>query len=52
MKTRHDLSQLNWRLSGWTPHLWRMMQTMELGETPDAKVLALREVWRSRKAEK
>lgn len=41
MKTRHDLSLLNWRLSGWTPHLWRLMQTLELGETPDAEIGAV-----------
>lgn len=41
MKAIYDLSQLNWRLSGWTPELWRLVQTMELGETPTAEVMAI-----------
>ncbi|MHB1459153.1 MAG: glycoside hydrolase family 2 protein [Armatimonadota bacterium] len=38
MKTQYDLSQLNWRLTGWTPYLWRMNQTVELGETPHSEI--------------
>jgi beta-mannosidase len=38
MKKVSDLSALNWKLSGWTPHLWRLMQTLELGETPNAEI--------------
>lgn len=38
MITRTDLSSLDWTLSGWTPHLWRLMQTIELGETPTAEI--------------
>lgn len=41
MRNRFDLSALDWRLSGWTPHLWRLMQTMELGETPNAEVTGI-----------
>lgn len=41
MLTRHDLSQLNWTLSGWTPHLWRMVRTVEIGASPDAEVAAI-----------
>lgn len=38
MKETFDLSQLDWTLSGWTPYLWGLMQTLELGEQPDAEV--------------
>ena len=41
MRTTHDLSTLDWTLSGWTPHLWRLMQTLELGETPNADVMGV-----------
>ncbi|HSV74839.1 MAG TPA: glycoside hydrolase family 2 TIM barrel-domain containing protein [Chthonomonadales bacterium] len=41
MRRTHDLSELRWTLSGWTPDLWRMMQTMELGQLPDADVPGL-----------
>ncbi|MHB1455810.1 MAG: glycoside hydrolase family 2 protein [Armatimonadota bacterium] len=41
MKTQYDLSQLNWRLTGWTPYIWRLTQTMEIGETPSSEVLAV-----------
>ena len=41
MKITHDLSKLNWKLSGWTPHLWRMQQTMEIGASPDSEVSAI-----------
>jgi beta-mannosidase len=33
-----DLSKQKWTLSGWTPHLWRLMLTAELGETPNAEI--------------
>jgi beta-mannosidase len=36
-----DLGALEWRLSGWTPHLWRLMQTLELSETPNAEVMGV-----------
>jgi beta-mannosidase len=38
MKICHDLSTLDWALSGWTPHLWRLMQTAEIGALPAAEV--------------
>lgn len=41
MKITQDLSTLEWKLSGWTPHLWRLLQTMELGETPTAEIMAV-----------
>ncbi len=41
MKTQHDLSQLEWKLSGWIPELWRMDQTMEISASPNAEVFAV-----------
>ncbi|MFM7320905.1 MAG: glycosyl hydrolase 2 galactose-binding domain-containing protein [Armatimonadota bacterium] len=38
MKTIHDLGALEWTLSGWTPHLWRLFRTMELGASPMAEI--------------
>src|SRR5438477_11317607 len=38
MIARHDLGDLTWTLSGWTPHLWRLMQTAEIGALPSAEV--------------
>jgi len=38
MKRIHDLGTLNWNLSGWTPHLWRLFRTMELGASPMAEI--------------
>lgn len=40
-KQYHDLSKLDWTLSGWQPELWRMHQTMEIGASPDAEVRAV-----------
>lgn len=31
MKIAHDLSKLNWKLSGWTPFSWAFMRSMEVG---------------------
>jgi beta-mannosidase len=42
MKRITDLSNLPWKLSGWTPNLWRLMQTLELGETPNAEVMGVK----------
>lgn len=41
MRQQFDLSQLNWTLSGWTPHIWRMEQTMEIGASPNAEVIGI-----------
>lgn len=41
MKTQYDLSQLEWKLSGWIPELWRMDRTMEIGASPNAEVPAI-----------
>ena len=41
MKKQYDLSRLDWTLSGWTPHLWRMQQTMEIGASPNAEVAGI-----------
>ena len=38
MKRNHNLGTLDWTLSGWTPHLWRLMQTVEIGALPTAEV--------------
>jgi beta-mannosidase len=37
MKTTYDLSTLSWTLAGWTPYLWRLLKTLELGESPQAE---------------
>ena len=42
MKTTYDLGSLEWTLSGWTPHLWRLMQTAEIGSLPTAEIKGLR----------
>lgn len=36
-----DLSQLEWKLSGFHPELWRMQQSMEIGASPHAEVRAI-----------
>ncbi|MBQ7258244.1 MAG: hypothetical protein IJS60_11200 [Abditibacteriota bacterium] len=36
-----DLSKQKWSLSGWTPELWRMHKTMEIGASPIAEVRAM-----------
>jgi len=41
MKQQYNLSTLKWTLSGWTPHLWRMQRTMEIGASPNAEVLGI-----------
>lgn len=42
MKKRyHDLSTLDWTLTGWQPELWRMQHTMEIGASPNAEVRAV-----------
>ena len=38
MKATFDLGTLDWTLSGWTPHLWRLFRTMELGASPMAEL--------------
>ncbi|MCY3023658.1 MAG: hypothetical protein NTW87_32155, partial [Planctomycetota bacterium] len=38
MRTVHDLSQLEWRLSGWTPHVWRFNKSMETGALSQAEI--------------
>ncbi len=41
MIKRYDLSQLNWKLSGWIPKLWRMDQSLEIGASPNAEISAI-----------
>src|SRR5690242_14657954 len=41
MKRTIDLSSLKWKLSDWTPQLWRLMQTIELGEMPNAEIMGI-----------
>lgn len=36
-----DLSQLDWQVTGWVPHLWRLDQTMEIGASPNAEIRAI-----------
>jgi len=38
MKRQYDLSQLAWTLSGYAPHVWRFMRSMEAGATPSAEI--------------
>ncbi len=42
MKITRDLSTLTWTLAGWTPNLWRMGKTLELGESPEAELRGVR----------
>lgn len=38
MKQRYDLVKLDWKLSGWMPHLWRLDRTQEIGASPVAEI--------------
>lgn len=40
-KQCYDLSQLDWKLTGWIAEFWRMQQTMEIGASPNAEVSAI-----------
>jgi beta-mannosidase len=39
MIQRYDLSQLEWKLAGWIPHLWEFQPITQLDEARDAKVV-------------
>lgn len=39
MIQRYDLSQLEWKLAGWIPHLWQFQPVTQLTEARDAKVV-------------
>ena len=43
MHRSHDLSSLDWTLTGWAPFLWRAAVTMEIGAmaTPDHRVASV-----------
>ncbi|MEN6355532.1 MAG: glycoside hydrolase family 2 TIM barrel-domain containing protein [Armatimonadota bacterium] len=38
MKKIYDLSKLDWKLSGYTPYVWWLTKSMEVGATPEADV--------------
>ncbi|MCE5315056.1 MAG: glycoside hydrolase family 2 TIM barrel-domain containing protein [Armatimonadota bacterium] len=38
MTKTYDLSKLDWSLSGWTPYLWKIGKTLEIGALPDAEI--------------
>ena len=38
MNKRFDLSQLEWKLSGWAPNVWRCCRNVEIGASPLADV--------------
>src|SRR4051794_22003754 len=38
MKQTFDLSKLDWRVSGWMPHFWRLVKSMELGNAAQAEI--------------
>lgn len=41
MREYHDLSKLDWYVSGWAPHSWRMSQSIELGEALNSEITAV-----------
>jgi beta-mannosidase len=41
MKTIYDLSQLEWKLSGWTPYYWRMQDLAAFATSPNAEITTL-----------
>ena len=38
MRTSHDLGELEWTLSGWTPYVWQQQRSIESGVAPAADV--------------
>lgn len=38
MKTTHDLSDLEWKVSGWTPFSWRFPRSMECGAASESEI--------------
>ncbi|MHB9035867.1 MAG: glycoside hydrolase family 2 protein [Armatimonadota bacterium] len=38
MKKTYDLSKLDWSLSGWTPYLWKLGETLEIGASPISEI--------------
>jgi len=38
LKRQYNLSQLAWTVSGYTPHLWRLMRSLEAGAAPSAEI--------------
>ena len=41
MRKAYDLSQLQWRLSGWTPDYWRLTRSLETGDLAQAEIQPL-----------
>ncbi len=41
MNVTYDLATLAWRLSGWTPHYWRISRSLETGASPSAEILPI-----------
>jgi beta-mannosidase len=41
LRTTHNLAQLSWSLSGWTPYFWRFSQSVETGSTAQAEIPAI-----------
>jgi len=41
MIKRFDLTEQTWHLTGWTPDLWRMKNTMEIGMNPASEIKSL-----------
>lgn len=38
LKTTHDLSNLEWKVSGWTPFSWRFLRSMEIGAPTQSEI--------------
>ncbi|MGC9349972.1 MAG: glycoside hydrolase family 2 protein [Anaerolineae bacterium] len=41
MKTVHNLGELDWRVAGFQPHAWRLVENLEIGETQQAEIPAI-----------
>ena len=38
---RTNLNNLSWVLSGWTPYLWMLGKSIEIGEGQEAEIMAV-----------
>lgn len=41
MKWTHDLSELEWTVSGWTPYVWKQQRSIESGVSLNAEIVAI-----------